>query len=177
MSSIPVEVSTPWNDLLKHRVLLHQAKVAVVDFNEFAKLLESPALEDQNQAAAVESYASRTFNLVIDMTKALLTSVAPEDSSSIKTMDAREVLSAASKRRIYPQAQWDVLDELRLGRNDLQHGSSFVAGGQVWRFVRLMEDSVDKVLTSLQSGFSKAGLELEMDFPPDFLTEDRRRRS
>jgi hypothetical protein len=164
---------TPWNDLLKHRVLFHQMKKAVGDVNQFQKLLSSPRLEDQNQAAAVEAYANRTFNLVIDMTKALLASVAPEDSSTIKTMDAREVLAAASRQRIYPQAQWDFLDELRQGRNDLQHGSSFVAGGQVWRFIRLMEDSVDKVMTSLQMGFSRAGLELEMDFPPEFLADGR----
>ena len=91
-------------------------------------------------------------------------------------MDAKEVLAAASKQRIYPQAEWDVLDELRHGRNDLQHGSSWVPGGQLWRFIRLMEDSVDKVMTSLQSGFSRAGFELEMDFPPEFLTDDRKPR-
>ena len=176
MSSIPPQISTPWNDLLKHRVLLHQTKKAVGEVNHFVKLLQSPRLEDQNQAAAVESYANRTFNLVIDLTKALLTSRAPEDSSTIKTMDAKEVLAAASKQRIYPQAQWDVLDELRHSRNDLQHGSSWVPGGQLWRFIRLMEDSVDKVMTSLQSGFSRAGFELEMDFPPEFLTDDRKPR-
>jgi hypothetical protein len=176
MSSIPAEISTPWHDLLKHRVLLHQTKKAVDDFDEFAKLFESPRLDDQNRAAALESYASRTFNLVIDLTKALLTSRAPDDSSIIKTMDARDVLAVASKQRIYLQAQWDVLDELRLGRNDLQHGSSFVAGGQVWRFIRLMEDSVDKVMTSLQLGFSQVGFELEMDFPPEFLSESPRTR-
>jgi F0F1-type ATP synthase delta subunit len=71
MSSIPAEISTRWHDLLKHRVLLHQTKKAVDDFDEFAKLFESPRLDDQNRAAALESYASRTFNLVIDLTKAL----------------------------------------------------------------------------------------------------------
>lgn len=177
MSSLPPEISTPWNDLLKNRVLLHQTTRAVGEINHFEKLLQSPRLEDQNQVAAVESFANRTFNLVIDMTKALLIAMAPEDASTIKTMNADEVLAAASKQRIYPQAQWDVLDELRLGRNDLQHASSWVPWRQVWRFIGLMEDSVDKVLTSVQSGFSRAGLKLEMDFPPEFLTDDQSRRA
>lgn len=172
MSSIPPEISTPWNDLLKYRVLLHQTKKAIAEINDFEKLLQSPRLEDQSQTAAVESYANRTFNLVVDMTKALLIARAPEDASTVKTMNADEVLAAASRQRIYPQAQWDVLDELRQGRNDLQHGSSWVPWRQVWRFIGLMENSVDKVLTSLQLGFSRAGLELEMDFPPEFLTDD-----
>jgi hypothetical protein len=38
-----------------------------------------------------------------------------------------------------------------------------------------MEDSVDKVLTSIQTSFSQAGIQLEMDFPPEFLTGDRKR--
>lgn len=175
MSSIPIEISTPWNDLLKNRVLLHQAKKGMGEINKFEELLQSPRLGDQNQVAALESYANRTFNLVIDITKALLISRATEDSSTIKAMDAREVLAAASKQRIYPQAQSEILDELRLGRNDLQHESSWVPWRQVWRFIGLMEDSVDKVLTSIQSSFWQSGLELEMDFPPDFLTGDRKR--
>ena len=36
---------------------------------------------------------------------------------------------------------------------------------------RVNGELVDKVLTSLQLKFSEAGLELEMDFPPDFLTD------
>jgi hypothetical protein len=39
-----------------------------------------------------------------------------------------------------------------------------------------MEDSVDKVMTSLQLGFSQVGFELEMDFPPEFLSESPRTR-
>jgi hypothetical protein len=175
MSSIPTEMSTPWNDLLKNRVLLHQARQAVGQINRFEELLQSPRLGDQNQVAALESYANRTFNLVIDMTRALLISKAPDDSSSIKAMGAAEILAAASKQRIYSQAQSAILDELRLGRNDLQHESSWVPWRQVWRFIGLMEDSVDKVLTSIQTSFSRAGLELEMDFPPEFLTGDRKR--
>ena len=171
MSSIPPEVLTPWNDLLKYRVLLHQTKKAVGDINDFGKLLQSPRLEDQNQSAALESYANRTFNLVIDMTKALLIATAPEDAAAVKPMNSDEVLAAASRQRMFPQAQWEVLDELRLGRNNLQHESSWLPWKQVWRFIELMENSVDKVLTSLQVKFLEAALELEMDFPPEFLTD------
>ena len=171
MSSIPPEILTPWNDLLKNRVLLHQTKKAVGDINDFGTLLQSPRLEDQNQSAALESYANRTFNLVIDMTKSLLIARAPEDAATVKTMNSDEVLTAASRQRMFPQVQWEVLDELRLGRNDLQHESSWVPWKQVWRFVDLMENSVDKVLTNLQLKFSEAGLELDMDFPPEFLTD------
>jgi hypothetical protein len=121
MSSIPQEISTPWNDLLKNRVLLHQTKKVVGEISEFERLLQSPRLEDQNQVAAIESYANRTFNLVIDMTKALLISRSEEDSAVLK-------------------------------------------------------DSIDKVLTILQAGFSKGGLQLEMDFPPEFLSDDRKPR-
>ena len=171
MSSIPPEILTPWNDLLKNRVLLHQTKKAVGDINDFGTLLQSPRLEDQNQSAALESYANRTFNLVIDMTKALLITRAPQDAATVKPLNSDEVLAAASRQRMFRQAQWEVLDELRLGRNDLQHESSWVPWKQVWRFIELMEISVDKVLTSLQLKFSEAGLELEMDFPPEFLTD------
>jgi hypothetical protein len=171
VSSIPPEILTPWNDLLKNRVLLHQTKKAVGDINDFGTLLQSPRLEDQNQSAALESYANRTFNLVIDMTKSLLIARAPEDAATVKTMNSDEVLTAASRQRMFPQVQWEVLDELRLGRNDLQHESSWVPWKQVWRFVDLMENSVDKVLTNLQLKFSEAGLELDMDFPPEFLTD------
>ena len=167
MSSIPPEILTPWNDLLKNRVL-HQTKKVVGDVNEFGTLLQSPRLEDQNQSAALESYANRTFNLVIDMTKALLIARAPDDAATVKPMNSGEVLAAASRQRVFPQAQWEVLDERRLGRNDLQHESSWVPWNQVWRFIELMENSVDKVLTRLQLKFSEAGLELEMDFPPEF---------
>jgi len=52
VSSIPPEILTPWNDLLKNRVLLHQTKKAVGDINDFGTLLQSPRLEDQNQSAA-----------------------------------------------------------------------------------------------------------------------------
>ena len=168
---MPSEISTPWNDLLKNRVLLHQTKKAVGDINGFGMLLQSPRLEDQNQSAALESYANRTFNLVIDMTKALLIATAPEDAATVKPMNSDGVLAAASRQRMFPQAQWEVLDELRLGRNDLQHESSWLPWKQVWRFIELMEDSLDKVLMSLQLKFSEAGLELEMDFPPEFLTD------
>jgi hypothetical protein len=72
----------------KNRVLLHQAKQAVGEINRFEDLLQSPQLGDQNQVAALESYANRTFTLVIDVTKALLISKAPDDSSTIKSMDA-----------------------------------------------------------------------------------------
>jgi len=166
---------TPWNDLLKNRVLLHQTKKAVGDISDFGMLLQSPRLEDQNQSAALESYANRSFNLTIDMTKALLIARAPEDAAAVKPMNSDEVLAAALRQRIFPQAQWEVLDELRLGRNDLQHESSWVPWRQVWRFIELMENSIDKVLTSLQLRFSEAGLELEMDFPPEFLTDSEGR--
>lgn len=152
-------------------MLLHQTKKAVGDVNDFGTLLQSPRLEDQNQSAAVESYANRTFNLVIDMTKALLIATAPEDAAAVKPMNSDEVLAAASRQRMFPKAQWEVLDELRLGRNDLQHESSWLPWKQVWRFIELLENSVDKVLTSLQVKFSDAGFELEMDFPPEFLTD------
>ena len=152
-------------------MLLHQTKKAVGDINDFGTLLQSPRLEDQNQSAALESYANRTFNLVIDMTKALLIATAPEDAATVKPMNSDEVLAAASRERMFPRAQWEVLDELRFGRNDLQHESSWLPWKQVWRFIALMENSVDKVLTSLQLKFSEAGLELEMDFPPEFLTD------
>jgi hypothetical protein len=175
MTPVPPDISTPWSDLLKNRVLLNQAKKVVGEVSGFEKLLQSPRLDDQNQVAAVESYANRTFNLVIDMTKALLIAKAPHDASTVKIMNADKVLAAAARQRIYSQTQWDVLDELRLGRNDLQHGSSWVPWRQVWRFIGLMEDSADKVLKSLQSGFSKAGIKLEMDFPPEFLTHDQGR--
>jgi hypothetical protein len=110
MSSIPQEISTPWNDLLKNRVLLHQTKKVVGEISEFERLLQSPRLEDQNQVAAIESYANRTFNLVIDMTKALLISRSEEDSAVLK-------------------------------------------------------DSIDKVLTILQAGFSKGGPSARDGFP------------
>jgi len=109
------------------------------------------------------------------MTKALLIARAPEDAAAVKPMNSDEVLAAALRQRIFPQAQWEVLDELRLGRNDLQHESSWVPWRQVWRFIELMENSIDKVLTSLQLRFSEAGLELEMDFPPEFLTDSEGR--
>ena len=152
-------------------MLLHQTKKAVGDINDFGTLLQSARLQDQNQSAALESYANRTFNLVIDVTEALLIATAPEEAAAVKPMNSDEVLAAASRQRMIPQAQWEVLDELRLGRNDLQHESSWLPWRQVWRFVELMENSVDKVLTSLQVKFSDAGFELAMDFPPEFLTD------
>ena len=107
-------------------MLLHQTKKAVGDINDFGTLLQSPRLEDQDQSAALESYANRTFNLVIDLTKALLITRAPQDAATLKPMNSDEVLAAASRQRVFRQAQWEVLDEVRLGRNDLQHESSWV---------------------------------------------------
>lgn len=150
---------------MSKRALLHETRRQFEGLDDYGRRIASGNLSDRKDAAALEHFAETVFNLLVDLARELLIQVNPPERRAIKTLGAEAILQAARDRRVFTHARWEALDEVRNGRNALQHSASFVPWRAVWRQVELVEGSVDGCIHDLQAGFARVGLRLDLDFP------------
>lgn len=165
MTAVPQDIRLPWDDLLAKRALLHETRRQFDGVEDYGRKIASEALQDRKDAAALEHFAETAFNLLVDLSRELLVQMNPSDRGAIKGLGAEEVLLGLRKGKVFTAARWEVLDEIRGGRNALQHGASFVPWRAVWTQVELIEGNIDGSIADLQSGFAKVGVTLSVNFP------------
>ena len=165
MSHPSRNIAAPWKDLLAKRALLHETRRQFQGIDDYGSKVASGELQAQKDAAALEHFAESAFNLVIDLARELLAQMGPGEARGIKNLTAEQVLLELRKARIIRTGRWEVLDELREGRNALQHGASFVPWRAVWRQIELVEGNIDGTIDDLQAAFARAGVPLDLDFP------------
>jgi len=161
----PREIRAAWEDLLSNRALLYETFKQFKGPNDFERRLLSQNLADRKDVAALEHFAESCFNLVADLAKEFLCVQHPDQRSELKRLNTDEVLKALRHERSIANSQWEMLDELREGRNALQHGSSVVPWRQVWSIVERTQTSIDRIMPRLQRAFTSHNIELDMDLP------------
>jgi hypothetical protein len=161
----PLAIHVPWTDLLMKRTLLHEHLRSFRDADDFLERDASSLLADRRDAAALERFAEEVFNVYVDLSRELLTSITPADRAAIRDLSAEAVLVQLRQTGVITRATFDDLDAIRESRNSWQHGASFVPAAAVWRGVLQTEHTIDKALAALQRGFERAGHTLELEFP------------
>lgn len=147
------------------RALLHETRRQFQGVEDYGSKVASGELQAQKDAASLEHFAESAFNLVADLARELLGQMSPGEARAIKNLTAEQLLLELRKAKVIRTARWEVLDELREGRNSLQHGASFVPWRAVWRQIELVEGNIDGTIDDLQAAFARVGVALDIDFP------------
>ena len=159
------DIAAPWEDLLAKRALLHETRRQFQGVEDYGRRVASGELQAHKDAAALEHFAESVFNLVVDLARELLAQMSPSEAPAIKSLTAEQLLLELGKAKVIKTARWEVLDELREGRNSLQHGASFVPWRAVWRQIELVEGNIDGTIDDLHAAFARVGVALDIDFP------------
>lgn len=113
----------------------------------------------------LEHFAESAVILVVDVARELLAQMSPGEAFAIKSLTTEQLLLELRKAKVINTARWEVLDELREGRNSLQHGASFVPWRALWGQIELVEVNIDGTIDDLQAAFARVGVALDIDFP------------
>lgn len=164
MAAAP-DIVRVWSNLLVQRALLHETFERFRGIDDYGRRLRSGHLQDRIDAAALESFANGVYEVLLELGVQLLLADAAEDREAVERLTREALLEVLLARKVLSKAQWEILDEVRLGRNDLTHRASFVPWKQVWRHVELIEGSIDKIMAGFQENFERVQMPLDMDFP------------
>ena len=171
MSPPSPNVAAPWKDLLAKRALLHETLRQFQGVEDYGRKVASGELHAQKDAAALEHFAESAFNLVVDLARELLAQMNPGEAHGIRNLTAEQLLLALRNSRVLTTARWEVLDDVREGRNSLQHGASFVPWRAVWRQIELVEGNIDGTINDLQAA-SQGWTSPSISTSPTFTTAD-----
>jgi hypothetical protein len=163
---IPHAVAIQWSNLLTQRALLYEMLRRLAGRDDYIRKSTSLDLEDRKAAAALERFTEDVINVFIDLSKDLLARLNEDHADSVRELPAEAVLRQLEADNVLDPKLRAELDEVREGRNRLlQHESSFAPAAAVWLTVEQTNGVIDRAIASLQSGFARAGYELDVELP------------
>jgi uncharacterized protein YutE (UPF0331/DUF86 family) len=160
-----VAIGETWGELLKQRALLYANRVGFADVEDYIAQKHSGKLEEQNRVMAIEAQTNLAWTLMTDLIRAVLVAQDEADATSIRGMTVGEWLEVARTRRVITREQWEALDTLQGGRNELVHAYQHVRDRAAWKQIELMGGEIDSLMWRLQTKLEDIGERVEMDFP------------